>query len=365
MVILHIAPINMHQANGLRFSVPGLTSAQNKIKGVKAALLNVGLPKDLDLEEVSNFDFEFFGGYEDFQHLPGPFNAPDIFIFHGVYFLRYIKLYKKLLKLHIPYVVVPRVSLTEGAQKQKYLKKRIGNLILFNKFINSASRIHYLTENEKILSSSFNINSFIVGNGIRLPIISERQSSKNINITFIGRYDLNHKGLDILVDSLINIKSDLINKNVKVRFFGSDFRRGKEYIKNKIEEHNMENVLIINDAVYGEEKHLILLDTDIFIATSRFEGHPMAVIEAMAYGIPCILTKGTNMLDKIIEYDSGWPTELDKNEIGNTIILALTNKDDIIKKGINARRLVEQNYTWSKIANETVDNYRNIIEVRK
>ncbi len=361
MIILHIAPINMCAANGLRFSVPGLTSAQNKIKGVKAALLNTGSSKNLDRYEVSNFDFKFFEDFKDFQELPAPFNSPDIFVFHGIYFLKYIKLYKKLLRLNIPYVIVPRVSLTEGAQKQKSLKKKIANLILFNKFIKSASKIHYLTENEKVLSSSFKNESFVVGNGINLPTILKRRLSKHKNITFIGRYDLNHKGLDILIESLIGIKNDLRNMNAKVRLYGSDYKGGKEYIENQIKKYNMQDIVIVNDVVYGNDKHLILLKTDVFISTSRFEGHPMAVIEAMSYGVPCILTEGTNMLDKLLEYDAGWATELDKSEIAKTILSALNNKEDIIKKGYNARKLVEENYTWNKVAYETVKNYRNII----
>lgn len=365
MVILHIGPIDMTRANGFRFSVPGLVSAQNNIKGISAALMNVGNSKNLLKEEVENFDFIFFDSLKEIGRLPLPFNSPDIVVFHGVYLYEYIKIYKQLIKLNIPYVIVPRVSLTEGAQRQKFFKKKIGNFALFNKFINNSSRIHYLTENEKRQSSSFQKECFVAGNGMKLPVLVERSVTDHINITFIGRYDLNHKGLDILVDSLVSIKSDLIKKNVKIRLFGSDFRGGKEYIKNQIEKHNLENILIVNDAVYGDDKHSILLETDIFITTSRFEGHPMAVIEAMAYGIPCILTEGTNLLDKLVLYDAGWSTTLDKTEIESTILLSIEDKCNFIKKGINARRLVEENYTWDKVAYKTVRNYRNIINFRR
>lgn len=232
MNILHIAPINMYEANGFRFSVPGLTSAQNKVKGITAALLNIEAYDKVDEHEICEFEFKFFPKYIDFEELENPFNKPDIVIFHGVYHPIYLKVYKRLKKLDIPYVIVPRVSLTEGAQKQKYLKKKLGNAFWFKRFINNAAMIHYLTVNEKELSKRFKKESFIVGNGIKLPNKEGKGLSENRNITFIGRYDLNHKGLDILVDSIVTIKKELSTKGIKIRFFGSDFRGGKLILKN-------------------------------------------------------------------------------------------------------------------------------------
>lgn len=362
MVILHVAPINTSRANGFRFSVPGLTSSQNRIHGITAGLVNVASSKLLDKDEINSYDFIFIEEFTEFNRLPSPFNKPDIVIFHGVYLLTYIKIYRKLVELNIPYVIVPRVSLTEGAQKQKFLKKKIGNLFLFNKFINNATSIHYLTKNEKELSKRFKTENFVVGNGIKLPQIEKKRVSENTNITFIGRYDINHKGLDVLVKSIINIKEELNAKGVKINFFGSDFRKGKAYIQSQIETFNLHDVLKVNDAVFHNNKHAVLLDTDIFIATSRFEGHPMAVIEAMAYGIPCILTEGTNMLDKLTHYNAGWATELGEKDIEKTILISISSRDEILNKRLNARRLVEENYTWDKVASETLKHYFNIIE---
>ena len=48
-------------------------------------------------------------------------------------------------------------------------------------------------------------------------------------------------------------------------------------------------------AVFGKVKEKVLLDNDFFILTSRLEGHPMALIEALSYGLPCLVTQGSRL----------------------------------------------------------------------
>ena len=50
----------------------------------------------------------------------------------------------------------------------------------------------------------------------------------------------------------------------------------------------MGEVVKLNREIDEEEKRQILLDTDVFIQTSRFEGMPMGILEALSYGLPCL-----------------------------------------------------------------------------
>jgi glycosyltransferase involved in cell wall biosynthesis len=361
MVVLHIAPINTTVVNGFRFSVPGLVSAQGKM-GIKVALLNVEKPELYSEEKLEKKNIKVIQGKViKLNEIEEPFNKPDIVIFHGVYKTEYLSLYKQLTKNNIPYVIVPRVSLTKGAQTQKILKKKLSNFLFFNKFINNASAIHYLTHNEKKLSLKFKQNSFVVGNGIDLPLLQERTIKEQVNLSFIGRYDVKHKGLDVLMLAIISIKDFLRENNVQVCFYGSNFKGGKEKLLGLIEDHKLSEVISINEAIFGKEKDDVLRNTDVFLATSRFEGHPMAVIEAMSYGIPCILTEGTNMQEDLIKYDAGWDTDLAPNEIAKKIVKAVQSPSEISNKGLNARKLIEENYTWEKVAEQSVEFYREII----
>jgi glycosyltransferase involved in cell wall biosynthesis len=351
----------MTTTNGFRFSVPGLVDAQNALKGITSGLMTVRDSSLLSKEELAHYDFAMMDFTKKLSDLKEPFNRPDLVVFHGIYMYRYIDLSKQLLRLNIPYIIVPRVSLTDGAQRSKKIKKTLGNLLFFKRFIKNSTRVQYLTENECVESRRFKKESFIVGNGIKLPQgIIARQTEQPVKITYLGRYAIDHKGLDLLIEAINSIKEILTSKNVCVDMYGSDSSAGQKFLLNKIKLYSLEEIVKVNSPIFGNQKADVLNNTDIFIATSRYEGHPMAVIEAMAYYIPCIITKGTNMLEELINYDAGWETNLDVDHIASTILKALDDKM-ILEKGSNARRLVEERCTWNIIANQTIAEYEKLI----
>jgi glycosyltransferase involved in cell wall biosynthesis len=350
MIILHIAPIVTETVNGLRFSVPGLIRAQIR-QGESVACLNI---KHSD----QAFDFGMFE-LTDIKNLPKPFDKPDIVIFHSVYWRVYLSLVKQIT---CPYIIVPRSSMTIQAQRQRRLKKWLGNLLLFNRFIKGSAKIHYLNQEEADQSLWVGHPYFIVPNGMDLPLHVEKiKQNQSIRFATIGRYDLNHKGLDLLIDAIRLIEKMLKELKAEFHFYGSDHKNNKAAFRGLIERTSLEDLVFIHDAVYGEEKHKVLLATDLFISTSRFEGHPMAVLEAMAYGIPCILTPGTNMLQACVDADAGWQALSDSKSIAQAIVLALGQKDEWINKGHNARRLIESRYGWDMIGSKSIENYKSVL----
>lgn len=364
MNILHFAPINHSVPNGFRFSVPGLVSAQNRLPGVEACLVNIGDVAKLDYSEVSKFDFEFLPKADRIRDMLKVYR-PNIVVFHGVYHTQYLRLASNMLKARVPYVVVPRSSLTSGAQQQKKFKKILGNRLFFQKFIRGAAAIHYLTENEYQTSSDFNHRHFIVGNGVDIPEFSKKHTSYVLRMTFIGRYNVYHKGLDVMMECINSVKDHLFDCNVEIDLYGSNSEGGQDFLKEFIHSNDLEGMCHLHGPIYGPDKQEVLNSTDIFLATSRFEGHPMAVLEAMAHGVPCIVTPGTNVQDVVDNYDAGWCPAFDRADISNAIVHAVQDRSQIIAKGRNARRLAEDRFSWHKIAAMTIEEYQRILSTEK
>ena len=350
MIILHISPIVTDSVNGLRFSVPGLIQAQIR-QGHSVACMNIRHTDQI-------FGFELFDK-QDIRRLPVPFNHPDLVVFHGVYWKEYLTLYRQL---STPYVIVPRSSLTQQAQQQRKWKKQLGNLLGFGRFMRHSARIHYLNPEEAEQSSWVGHPYFIVGNGMDVPKHIERKTSSDIvRFATIGRYDLNHKGLDLLLQAISMIEETLRAHHAQFHFYGSDHKNNKADFRDLIERSSVKDLITMHDAVYGQSKHDVLCSTDIFISTSRFEGHPMAVLEAMAYGIPCILTPGTHMVQPCQKADAGWTCGQDPKSIASAIHRALDQRESWMVKGENARKLIVDEYSWDQVGQQSLKHYEDVL----
>lgn len=354
MVVLHIASVKNNPLNGVCVAVPQHIIHQQDI--IDVALLNI---KDCRIEGIKN---QFVLYNKEWRYdVDCEFHNPDIVVFHEIYHVEFARIAKSLVKEHIPYVIVPHGGLVEEAQKQKRWKKVIANLLFFNKFVKGCAAIQCLSLNEE-KNTKFNISKFIGTNGIEIP--SEYKQSygiKSPQITYIGRLEMYSKGLDLLLDSISELHLFLLQKKVKIDIYGpNNIQEWFDNIIQLIKDKGIEDVVQLHHAVTGVEKKELLLESDIFIQTSRHEGMPMGILEAMSYGVPCIITEGTSLGEITRQYDAGWVAQTSKVSIVKTIKDAINDVDKWGDKSVNARKLVVDNFSWDTITSSTLNQYKQL-----
>ena len=358
MNILHIGFVKDEKTNGIRVVLPQYINYQNDIENV--AFYNckrINIENEikgvfLDIRKYKKFDIEQF---------IEPFNKPDIVVFHGVFYIGYMNIYKKLISRNIPYIIVPHSSLTKNALNTKKIKKLIARKIFFDRFIYNAKAIHYLSEYEKT-NSKIELPCFIQPNGIKTNYIKRKKFSiDGINIVFIGRKDIHQKGLDRLIEASSLIKQDLLDNNVKINLYGPNHKNGDDIIDKLIKENDLDKIITNNNKILGDEKEKVLKNTDVFVMLSRFEGHSVALLEALAASIPVFVTKGTGTYEEVEKNNCGWTTGDSIEEIANGILKIIKEKNQLDTKSINAFTYVDKTYKWSLISQNMVKEYRKLI----
>lgn len=359
MNILYLSKLSGNPWAGPTYSVPEQIYAQSLVDNVFWLNLNHNKIDAWCKEE--NFFHNLGSGFSKIAELPTPFNKPDLVIVEQMYAYPFSKVIKELQLKEIPYIIVPRGELCESSQKQKKLKKIVGNFVWFNKMIDRALAVEYLSENEYINSIKWkNKKHLIIPNGIHLPSQNEHLfSSGKIRATYIGRLDMYHKGLDLLLSAISLIPDELKAYQFHLSLYGPALHDEQKVLKDFIEEKQIQDLISLNNGVYGEEKIHILENTDLFVLTSRMEGLPMALLEALSYGIPCLVTKGTNMAEEIRSENAGWIANTDVESIKEAF-LDLLRCPDFTQRSKCAYRLAKK-YSWSAIAAESHSEYEKLI----
>lgn len=360
MKILHIASLRNNSFNGVCVAAPQHIIHQQSKADV--ALLNI---QDCHIEGVQT---QFVLKSQDWKaNVSELFQYPDLVVFHEVYHIEFVRIAKTLSHDNIPYVIIPHGSLVKASQHNKWIKKVLANVLFFSKFIHESSMIQCLSKSE-YQNTVFDINRFIGTNGIEFP--AEHKDSfcgDHIQITYIGRLEISVKGIDLLLQAVkvLKLMMDSIEKRVKLDMYGPDIFGRYAAVEDLIKENELSDFVTLHPAVTGEEKKRILLDTDYFIQTSRHEGMPMGILEALSYGVPCIITDGTSLGEIVSHYDAGWVAQTTVESIAHTIELAINERNMLPDKSNNAQRLVKENFSWDNITSNTIKKYQSIINAYK
>jgi len=121
-------------------------------------------------------------------------------------------------------------------------------------------------------------------------------------------------------------------------------------IKRREEIKNVEFLGLIPN----EELPKYLNKAEAFIMVSHREGHPKALIEAMACELPCIGTNVDGIKDVIIDGETGLLCDKNAEDIKRCIMKLFSNREKMREMGRKAREFAVENYSMSKIIERKV-----------
>ena len=384
MRVLHIGPIKMGRPSGAPGAICGLAAAQAEM-GLEVGLLSsLPIPPGVEMEEIQGA--YLLGGIRRRHYNPWfvpkdwivqirrEFGEPDIVCCHGVYSPFISAIARRCRQVDWPYTFTAHGGLTRFAQSVKRTKKRISNILWFCDFLEhaiavralcakEAEQIRDLFEVKKIITVPNGVENYLLETeGKLLPAdLGDFRSEGDLVLGFIGRIDMYHKGLDLLLKAMAILNSQPSGTRCKLFVIGPFHRKkDKPRFTLAVEALGLKDSVKLVGPKYGEEKLRYFLTCDVFVHTSRWEGMPMAVLEAMALGRPCLVTPGTNMAD-VVREGGGWECEPNPESIVEAITSIYEKKDCLEELGEQSHRLIQSRFTWRKVAEQLREKYFDIL----
>ena len=197
----------------------------------------------------------------------------------------------------------------------------------------------FIGKNNRIISNStkkmHKINIDAKKNNLKIGIKNQKK-----NIISICR----------LVDQKNIFEIFKIAKKLKIYNFvvlgdGYLFDKAKIFLKSC----NIQNVYL-----FGNKKDVFkyLYESDLFLSTSLYEGHPISILEAMSIGLPIVASKVTGNIDTVKDNYSGFFYKLgDINQACNCIERIMKNNDIKLKISNNAFLTHRKLFTITKMKN--------------
>lgn len=363
LTILHLAPLQWGRIGGLNAAILALIEEQNLREDVQAALVLTGKAQELP----SDSPFPVFDRRQLFRTPRGtglrpPFDRPHLAVFHSTYIPSHAAIARRLRKAGIPYILCPHGGMTRHIQSHHKWKKRLGNLLFFNRLVAHAEAVQHLSSGEAAVSRGWNRPVFVVGNGIYAPDdthLARPGKATGLRLVFLGRLDIEIKGLDLLLDACVLVRTELRQRQARLELYGPKQKGSSHALAQRIAQLGLGDIVFLKPPIRGPEKAAVLQQADLLVLTSRTEGHPMAVLEALSYGVPCLLTPGTNMAEEVAAAGAGWQVAPTAEAIAGGLRQFLAADQKTLETlGANARRLALEKYTWEQVAKRTVEAYR-------
>lgn len=268
----------------------------------------------------------------------------------------------------VPYCFRPAGMLDPWSLAQKRWKKKLALAFGYRSVMNGASFIHALNDDEKRLLAPLLLRApvVVVPNGVFMdelvplpPAGTFRAARPDLGgapfVLFLSR--LHHKkGLDVLAEAFILLARR--RDDVRLVVAGPDEGEQRGFAE-RIAAGGMKHRVHLVGPLYGREKLAALVDAACFCLPSRQEGFSVAITEALACGVPVVISEACHF-PEVAATGAGVITPLDPTAIAAALAGVLADPSTAARMGAAGAALVRARFTWEAVAERTLALYDDV-----
>ena len=297
---------------------------------------------------------------------------PDLIHIHSLFLFPQYAAFRHATRNGIPYVVSPHGALDPYLRRRGRTRKAVNDLLWQKRMLQGARAIHLTTSEEEELTADIapGVPRRVVPLGVHWDRFqggdAERFRARFLDgrpgpvVLFLGRLTFK-KGIDILIRAMAELAA--AHPDALLVVAGPDDEQLEPRLARLATDLGIRERVVFTGMVQGEDRLDALRAAAVWALSSHTENFGVAVIEALAAGLPVVISPAVNVAGDIAAADAGVVAELEPQAFAREIAGLLADPAGASALGARAADFA-RGYDWSAIAPRFAAMYRELAGVR-
>jgi glycosyltransferase involved in cell wall biosynthesis len=293
----------------------------------------------------------------------------DLVHIHWLYDFSSIAAARAALAAGVPFVLQPRGSLDPHLFRTNRVFKRAYLTTIGRPLLSRAAAVIFTAEQER-QRAAYPVEppTWIVPVGLDMaqfetlpPRGTFRRAHPAIGgpfLLFLGRLSP-QKGLDLLLGAfqrMLRTRSDLW-----LVLAGPDYRGYEARVRELADVLGVAHRVVVTGLLDHEAKRAAFADAELFVLPSYAENFGVVITEALASGLPVVISDQVNIHRELAEADAAIVVQCHVESVAAGIERALGDPDLPRRMRVRGPELVRARYTWDAVVPMLIERYREVL----
>lgn len=294
----------------------------------------------------------------------------DLVHIHSLWLFPQFAAQRAARRARVPYAVSPHGALDPYLRQHGGLRKALTNFAWQDRMLETAVLLHITTreEGELIADIAPGTPRVVVPVGVStdrllVPGDAKRFRSRHLKgrsgdlVLFLGRLTYK-KGIDLLIRSFAHVAREIEDATLVVA--GPDDEHLRPRLEEIVRAEGIGERVVFPGPLYQEDRADAFAAASVWALSSYTENFGVAVMEALAVGLPTIVTTEVNLAEAIRKSGAGIVAGLDAAEFGGALLELLRDEGRRARLAERGRAFAA-GYDWSVVAPRLEEMYRRAV----
>jgi glycosyltransferase involved in cell wall biosynthesis len=265
----------------------------------------------------------------------------------------------------VPYIVRPLGTLDPWSLNHHRLRKQLLFRFGVRSLLSGAAVVHYTSNEERRLAESV-LPWLPPGAVVPLGIEDELfirgtgpAAARASSVLVLSRIDVK-KGIDLLIRAFHEASADDRCRSWTLDIAGNGDSAYVAQLRRLAEAGPARSRIVFHGWVQGEQRTALFRRASVFALPSHQENFGIAIVEAMANGVPVVVSPGVNLAADIHAHGAGWVVTRDLAAWRDALRSAMGDSHELGRRGEQARQLAER-FRWSAVGGRLAALYEQVL----